>query len=328
MSAVAHGGDLAAATAAFGAPPDGWVDLSTGINPWPWPVGGAVMETARRLPDSGLLARLREEAARAYGASGPAFVAPAPGTQALVQWLPRLRPACRVTVVAPTYAEHARSWRAAGHRVALREDLPDPGDADVVVLTRPNNPDGRIADRGEVLALAGALGERGGRVVVDEAFADVAAGLSLIPDSPPGMTVLRSFGKFFGLPGLRLGFAVAEPETAAALRDALGPWPVSSVAAETAAAALGDAAWRERTRHRLAAAAERLDAVLETAGLEVAGGTTLFRHCRHDRAQDLHARLARAGILVRRFPEEKRFLRVGLPGPEAHWRRLERALAS
>lgn len=322
-----HGGDLAAAEAEFGAPEGGWVDLSTGVNPWPWPADSSALEAARRLPDSGLLARLAEAAARAYGAGDARRVAPAAGSQDVIRTLPALRPPCRVAVLGPTYGEHARCWAAAGHDVAGCGTLAGAGGADVAVLARPNNPDGAVADRGEVLALARALGGRGGLVVVDEAFVDTDPGLSLVPGMPAGMVVLRSFGKFFGLPGLRLGFAVAEPPLAQRLRDALGPWPVSAVAAETGARALADAGWQARTRRALAAAAGRLDGVLAAAGLEVLGGTPLFRLCRHDRARRIHGALAGAGILVRRFDGDGTALRFGLPGPEEHWRRLERALA-
>ncbi len=303
------------------------MDLSTGVNPWPWPADPAAMAAARRLPDSGLLEGLRAAAAAAYGCREPARVALAPGTQALIQWLPRLRPAGRIAVVAPTYGEHAPVWAAAGHLV---EEIADPdaaSDADVVVLTRPNNPDGRIVDRDRVLALARTLGKRGGQVVVDEAFADLDPALSLVAGAPANVIILRSFGKFFGWPGLRLGFAIADPETAGDLRQALGPWPVSSVAAEIGTAALADTEWQVRTRAALAVAAERLDAILSAAGMRIVGGTSLFRHCHHADAQRIHARLGRAGIHVRRFPENEQFLRFGLPGPEAHWRRLERALA-
>ena len=309
-------------------PAEGWVDLSTGVNPLPWPADPAAMAAARRLPDSGLLGGLRAAAAAAYGCDGPARVALAPGTQALIQWLPRLRPAGRVAVVAPTYGEHAPAWAAAGHLV---EEIADPdaaGDADVVVLTRPNNPDGKMADRDRILALARALGRRGGQVVVDEAFADLDPALSLVAGAPANVIILRSFGKFFGWPGLRLGFALADPQTVETLRRALGPWPVSSVAAEIGTAALADAEWQARTRAALAAAAGRLDAILGAADMQVVGGTSLFRYCRHAEAARIHARLGGAGIHVRRFPEDERFLRFGLPGPEAHWRRLERALAA
>lgn len=321
---VFHGGDLAAATDHFGEPAGGWIDLSTGINPWPWRVDAGMLHGLARLPDSRDIAAVCAAAADAYGGGQGVSVVPAPGTQALIQWLPRLRSPGRVAVLSPTYGEHAASWRAAGHRVAEVADLPDAVDFDAVVLTRPNNPDGRVAARDDVLALGRALAARGGIVVADEAFADLSTEPTLADE---GIVALRSFGKFYGLPGLRLGFALAEPAIATTLRDALGPWPVSSLAAEVGAAALGDIGWQERMRIRLAEAAERLDEILVAAGFEIVGGTSLYRLAGHGDAPRLFERLGRSGIYVRRFPHDPRWLRFGLPGDGDGWHRLERVLA-
>lgn len=329
MTEVYHGGDLAAASRAFGVPANGWVDLSTGINPVPWPVPAAALDSLHRLPDSGQIERLKEAAARAYGIDGEtARIACAPGSQALIQWLPRLRAPCRVVVVTPTYGEHAPSWRAAGHDVFETDALPDATSCDIAVLTRPNNPDGAVAAPDDLAALAADLAEKGGAIVVDEAFADLDPGPSVAAGVPAGMVALRSFGKFYGLPGLRLGFAVTDAQTAADLDAALGPWAVSSLAAEIGAAALIDDAWQADTRARLTRDAARLDDMLNGAGLAVAGGTHLFRLVETDMAQDVHEKLGRAGIYTRRFPGHPSWLRFGLPGDDRHWDRLETALAS
>ncbi len=320
---VFHGGDLSAATVRFGAPPDGWIDLSTGINPCPYPVDAGVLASLARLPELAALARLEDVAAAAYGAPPGVVAVAAPGTQALIQWLPRLFPPCRVAVVSPTYGEHAPAWRAAGHEVEAVPCLPDAARMDVVVLTRPNNPDGRIIDAAAVTRLASGLADKGGLLVVDEAFADVTGEPTV---AAPDRLVLRSFGKFYGLPGLRLGFALCGAELAARLRAALGPWPVSAPAIDIGIAALSDRAWQAETRWRLDADAARLDGMLEGAGLAVIGGTTLFRLAGGEGAPRLFERLGRAGIYVRSFPESPDRLRFGLPGDAAAWDRLERAL--
>lgn len=319
-----HGGDLAAAAARFGNPGADWIDLSTGINPWPWPVGAADLAALARLPDRGQIERLGAAAASAYGTGPDVRIVAAPGTQSLIQWLPRLRPPGRVAVVSPTYGEHAAAWKLAGHDVAQVASLSEIGDADVAVVARPNNPDGRSAGRDEVRSLGSALAARGGLLVVDEAFADVGDEPSV---ATAEIVVLRSFGKFYGLPGLRLGFALAGAEPADRLARALGPWPVSSLAAEVGARALSDAAWQAGMRARLKAAAVRLDALLVSAGFRIVGGTDLFRLAAHDGASGVFDRLGRAGIYVRHFPENSRWLRFGLPADEPAWRRLERALA-
>ena len=320
---VFHGGDLSAATVRFGAPPDGWVDLSTGINPCPYPVDPGVLSSLARLPEPAALARLEAAAAAAYRAPSGIVAVAAPGTQALIQWLPRLFPPCRVAVVSPTYGEHAPAWRAAGHEVEAVPCLPDAARADVVVLTRPNNPDGRVADAAALARLARGLAEKGGFLVVDEAFADVTEDPTT---AAPDRCVLRSFGKFYGLPGLRLGFALCGDELADRLRAALGPWPVSAPAIGIGIAALSDRAWQAETRRRLDADAARLDGLLEGAGLAVVGGTSLFRLAEGQGAAALFERLGRAGIYVRCFPESPDRLRFGLPGDAAAWDRLERAL--
>ncbi len=328
-----HGGNLGAARARFPNAVQPWIDLSTGVNPWAYPVPPLPAPVWNRLPDAETLHGLALSAARAYGAPGPDHVAMAPGSQALIQWLPRLRPPGRVAVLVPTYAEHEVCWAAAGHAVtAVTEPAALYHESwDTVVVVNPNNPDGRRLDRAGLATLAGRLAERGGWLVVDEAFADAeppAPEASLAAETNrPGLIVLRSFGKFFGLAGLRLGFALAEPTEAGRLRDALGPWPVSGPAAVIASAAFADRRWISETHQRLGAAASRLDHLLQDHGLTVLGGTTLFRLAATDRAAELFDALGAAGILARRFDAHPTWLRFGLPGDEAAWTRLAGALS-
>jgi len=308
--------------------PAPWIDLSTGINPRPYPIPPIPAEAWTRLPGRSEEAALRRAAAAAYGAPGPDRVAPAPGTQVLISLLPRLRPPGRVAVLSPTYGEHAAAWRAAGHDVVETDRAEDLAAADVAVATRPNNPDGRLLPRADALALARALAVRGGWLVADEAFADVidpSESLCAHADAP-GLVVLRSFGKFFGLAGVRLGFAVCAPALVALVARALGPWATSGPAVAIGTAALSDGAWIADERLRLGAGAARLDTLLAAVGLRVVGGTTLFRLVEHPDAQDRADRLGRAGIYVRRFPARPDRLRFGLPANERAWRRLADAL--
>ncbi len=332
-----HGGDLAWAVARFGPSNTGWLDLSTGINPQPYPVpplpAERWAEAWTRLPGTAAVDALRAAAARCYGVRALGAIVAAPGTQALIQLLPRLRPAGRVAVLGPTYAEHAHAWAAAGHAVTEvaasgGEPWGDLGDtADVVVVTNPNNPDGHAVAPVRLIEAAAALAARGGWLVVDEAFADTAPVLSVAAAAGrPGLVVLRSFGKFFGLAGVRLGFALTGPGLAARTAAGLGPWAVSGPAIAVGTAALADRAWIAATRTALNAAAARLDRLLAAHGLGVAGGTSLFRLVEDPAAPEVFERLGRAGILVRHFPGRPDRLRFGLPGSEADWRRLEAAL--
>jgi cobalamin biosynthetic protein CobC len=325
-----HGGDLAAARRRFPGAPQPFIDLSTGINPNPYPLPLLPAEVFVRLPDSAATDELAAVAAKAYGALSAAHVVPAPGTQILLPLVAGLvRPGC-AAILSPTYGEHARAARLAGHSVMEPHEFGALGDADLAIVSNPNSPDGRLADRDALLALAATLRSRGGLLVVDEAFMDVGpSGASLAGEVSRGnIVVLRSFGKFFGLAGIRLGFALAEPRLAARLAARLGPWAVSGPALAIGARALADAAWIVQTRHQLAAASRRLDAILTGAGLEIIGGTTLFRLTRTSVAAELFHHLGRAGILVRVFSDNTTWLRFGLPADEEAWRRLQNAVAA
>lgn len=327
--AILHGGDLDAARAAFPGAPDPWLDLSTGINPRPYPLPPLTAEAWTRLPGRGEEAGLCHAAARFYGAPSADHVAAAPGSQALIQLLPRLRPPGTVAVLGPTYAEHAQAWALAGHRVRMAARPDELADADVAVVVNPNNPDGRILSRETLTALAARRHAAGGWLVVDEAFAEVTPAASIAPlAATPGLVVIRSFGKFFGLAGVRLGFVLAAPALAGMVRAAVGPWAVAGPALTIGTAALNDDAWAQDTRRWLESAAQRLDALLAGAGLAVVGGTSLFRLIEDGRAPEFYARLGRAGILVRRFADHPARLRFGLPADSEGERRLRLALAA
>ncbi|MDD3652303.1 aminotransferase class I/II-fold pyridoxal phosphate-dependent enzyme, partial [Immundisolibacter sp.] len=248
---------------------------------------------------------------------------------AAIQALPCLRAPGRVALLAPMYAEHAHAWRRAGHAV---HELPaaallDTRDADVVVLASPNNPTGARFAPQELLALHARL-PPGGWLVVDEAFIDATPEASLTGHCPqPGLIVLRSLGKFFGLAGARVGFVLASSALLARLADTLGPWTLAGPARWAAARAFADATWIARTRARLARDSARLAALLTTHGLPPAGGCALFQWVRTAHAGALHEALARRGILTRLF-ETPPSLRLGLPGTAADWRRLDQALAA
>lgn len=273
-------------------------------------------ECWRRLPGRAAQDALCRVAAERWRLPADAGVVAGTGSQALIQALPRITPAAEVAVVGPTYGEHARAWATAGHRVREVDDVGGVGDARVVVAVNPNNPDGRVIPIDALLDVAGGVAARGGLLVVDEAFCDERPELSVAPFIRPGLVVLRSFGKFFGLAGLRLGFAAASAPLAERLEAHLGPWAVSGPALAVGAAALADDAWTRSTILRLRDAVERLDAILSEGGLGVLGGTGLFRLACHARAGDIYERLGRAGILVRAFAHRPDILRFGLPaGP-------------
>jgi cobalamin biosynthetic protein CobC len=323
-----HGGDLAAARRLFPGAPEPFVDLSTGINPHPYPLPPLAAEVFARLPEREAIDHLCAVAAKAYGAPSAAHVVAAPGAQILLPLVAGLVPSGRAAVLSPTYSEHGRVAALAGHAVVETAEIARLAEADLAVVVNPNNPDGRIVANEDLRRLAAALAKRRGLLVIDEAFIEVGpAGLSLAGEVDETIVVLRSFGKFFGLAGLRLGFALTKPENATQLRAALGPWAVSGPAIAIGTAALADAAWIDATRTNLNKSAQRLDQLLAGAGLELAGGTSLFRLTRSPRAPRIFEELGRAGILTRRFGYASDWLRFGLPGDESAWERLRAALS-
>lgn len=321
-----HGGNLRAAQARYGG--TNWIDLSTGINPHGYPAPAPSADAWHRLPEPD--PELVRAACAFYGAP---HLLPVAGTQAAIQALPRLRaelagPA-RVTVAAPSYAEHAHHWGRHGH--AMREVVYDALDdavaaSDVVVVVNPNNPTGATVAPERLLDWAAHLAARGGWLVVDEAFGDTARALSVAGDvGRPGLVVLHSVGKFFGLAGLRLGFVGAEEALLAALGDLLGPWAVSGPAQEIAIAALRDRGWQQATHARLARDGARMRALLADHGVD-ARGTPLFHWWAAPHAEDFHQHMAQRAIWVRLFTGAARGIRVGVPRNESAWLRLEQAL--
>jgi cobalamin biosynthesis protein CobC len=321
-----HGGDVGEGEALFPGGPRPWIDLSTGINPIPYPLPLIHPESFSRLPSRSELAELEAVAATAYGANDQRGVVAAPGTQALIELLPHLRTPGRVAVLGPTYAEHALAWSRAGHAVVEVGSFGDLPDAEVIVLVNPNNPDGRRWSLADMSDLARRSAAQGGWLVVDEAFADLEEVDSLASDLPENAVLLRSFGKTYGLAGVRLGFAIANLGVAVALRRSLGPWPVSGPAIAIGRVALADAGWRRAAAVARSADACRLDRVMTGVVERVAGGTRLFRLYELARAPALFDHFGRQGIWVRRFQHDPAWLRLGLPNSVSAWARLEAAL--
>jgi cobalamin biosynthesis protein CobC len=313
---VAHGGDLGEVRRRYPDAPLPWIDLSTGINPVPYPVPALSPESWSRLPSREEQRALIEAAAKRYGVDDPETIVAAPGTQALIQLLPRLVPKSRVAIVGPTYEEHEVSWRRQGHEVTIVDRLP--ASYDVTVLVNPNNPTGLLVPPSDLRAV-------GGLLIVDEAFIDFPPRSASLAGA--NAVVLRSFGKTYGLAGLRLGFAIADRPLAQRLRDELGPWAVPGPAIEVGRRALADDDWLARTVARLATDTKRLDHLLVHGGFAILGGTSLFRLARHPDVKTVIDTLGRNGIHVRSFPRVPSWLRFGLPADDGEFSRLAQALS-
>ena len=306
-----HGGGLDTAIARFGGCRADWIDLSTGINPQPYPLPQLPTQDWTALPDQKAWDNIIVAARRFWRVPDGAAVLPAPGASALIARLPALAPSARVRIERPTYNEHAAAFSNVGWKIVEK------GPAEARVLVHPNNPDGRLWNNNDANA---------DLTIIDESFCDILPEASLIGLADrPGCLTLKSFGKFWGHAGLRLGFAIARPELIAPLANMLGPWPVSGPALRIGAAALRDDDWAQQTRARLRGDAARLDKMVRAQGAELVGGTDLYRLYEVPDAIAWQTRLAKRFIWSRVFPYSKRFLRLGLP-PENGWSRIAEAL--
>ncbi len=287
----------------------------------PYPLPALSPEAWTALPTHAVTARLLTAAGAAYQSQAPILAVA--GAQTAIQLIPRLSVPARARILVPTYNEHGAALRSAGWQVDEVTTLAALEGADLAVVVNPNNPDGRSHAREDLLRLSA----RVGRLVVDESFADLQPDLSLASEAARGsLIVLRSFGKFYGLAGLRLGFILGSETDIATLTEMAGPWPVSGPAIAVGTAALSDRAWAEATMARLRTDAARLDALALSAGWKSVGGTALFRLYDTPDAAAARDKLARHQIWTRMFPYSDRWLRLGLPGQPAEWDRLAAAL--
>ena len=304
-----HGGGLDAAIAAYGGVRSDWLDLSTGINPVPYPMPALPADAWTALPDEKAFARLYALARNFWQVPDSAAIIGATGASAIIAAIPHVIPMGEVAIPGPTYNEHGAAFTAAGWRLGQ-----DP--SHTLVAVHPNNPDGHIWKVGDFEAAY---------TIIDESFCDVAPDQSLIHlAARPGTIVLKSFGKFWGLAGLRLGFAIGDPALIAKLTDLLGPWQISGPALSIGAEAFSDPAWAEETRARLATDAQRLDTLITKNGAKLVGGTTLFRLYSVQDALTAQGQLAKHHVWSRIFPYAPDWIRLGLPAPD-RWAQLETA---
>jgi cobalamin biosynthetic protein CobC len=305
-----HGGGIDAAIAQYGGTRDGWLDLSTGINPVPYPVGEISADAWNALPDLNAKYALSDAARRFWNVPKGASVISAPGASSLIARIPALAQTGAVNIPTPTYNEHAAAFTACGWDVS-------PQGTDATVVVHPNNPDGRLA---EEAALTARLN------IIDESFCDVTPEATLIDRAErPDTLILKSFGKFWGLAGLRLGFLIGPTPLVDRMRDMIGPWAVSGPALEIGTRALMDDEWAVQTRARLAADTARMDKIMTGKGAKLVGGTALFRLYDVGDATAWQDRMAQHHVWTRIFPYSDRWLRLGLPAPD-RWDQFEASL--
>ncbi|MEM7258824.1 MAG: threonine-phosphate decarboxylase CobD [Pseudomonadota bacterium] len=314
-----HGGNLDEAIQHYGG--SDWIDLSTGINRTPWPIPDLPPTCWKDLPTRTDQHRLLQAARTAYQTTAPGLALA--GAQSAIQLVPQLSEPGTARIIGPTYNEHAASLKANGWEVKIVHRLEALAGAQLAVVVNPNNPGGQHYPADQLLQLH----QQVGTLVVDESFGDACPELSLAPHAnQKGLVILRSFGKFYGLAGLRLGFMFADETTISRAADLCGPWPVSGIAIEVGTQALLDSSWKNNMIRQLRGDAARLDNLAENCKWRLDGGTELFRTYTTPNAKEVRESLANAQIWTRIFPWSDQVIRVGLPGNESEWNRLATAM--
>ena len=324
-----HGGALDQVRQQFSGAPEPWVDLSTGINPWPYPMPDISPESVEHLPTSRMMHTCQKAMSEAFEVPFSSLLL-CPGSELAIRLLPSFLDVTRVAVVSPTYGDHLSTWSNAGVEIVHTNDFTTLCDSiDAIVICNPNNPDGRQWSPGRLEAIRKVMAERGGWLIVDEAYADLQPQLSMSAYAgAPGLIILRSFGKFFGLAGLRLGALIAPDAVLETATKILGVWPVSGPALEAGIKAYSDQSWQIEMRIKLQRARQTLEEGLETIGITQVSGTDLFRFVRVQSAHQVWSRLCSQGVYVRRFDWSNDHLRIGLPKTDEAGVRLIAALKS
>ena len=330
MAAPVHGGDLKNAMALareFGFEVgnlSSWMDLSTGINPRPYPVPQLDPSLWHALPSQDLQEKLIDAAVSYYHAPSADHLLAASGSAVLIQLLPTLFEGQAVSIVSPTYGDHAQAWARNARACSLIANVDDHGEG-ILVLTNPNNPDGRKYTADELHNFAERQTRAGSWLIVDEAFADLIEGerptTALVEKF--NVIVLKSIGKFFGLAGTRLGFMVAPPAKINAMKKQLGSWPVSGPVLEIGFQALTNVTWQNETRAFLKVQTEAVLEIFKQAQLPIVGGTDLFTLVDQSAKPTLFKELLSAQIYVRSFDYNADWLRIGLPANDVELARLK-----
>ena len=273
-----HGGDLETASEHYGVALEQWIDLSTGINPESYPVDSLDVASFQYLP---YLKPAFIQAAKSYYLGhknndlDEKNLLAVSGSQAVIQLLPECLPSLPVLLPELGYQEHRMQWQQSGSQITNYPSTEHQASLTFInaaiqknnqqhlVVINPNNPTGLRFAPAQLKLWASELGE-GAYLIIDEAFVDTQPELSVIrQDFEPNMVVLRSFGKFFGLAGLRLGFAFANEKLIQSFQKRLGLWTINGPAQSIATTAFQDGVWQQWARENIVKTAEQNQALFK-----------------------------------------------------------------
>jgi cobalamin biosynthetic protein CobC len=336
-----HGGNLKYAIEQYGGTYKDWIDLSTGISPWVYPIPEITDGIWRELPPP---VTALEHVAASYYLTQADRICVTPGSQLAIRILPTLIQHQRVAIPLIGYQEHRYAWDNAKHSVFIYQDIEElknlitSGKVDSAVLINPNNPSNELVSKEEVLEMASLLK---GLLIVDEAFADFRSNSVASNNQYNNLIVIRSIGKFFGLAGARIGFLIGQHSIINQLKTLFTPWSVNAPAQFIAQTALADTIWQNKQSARITQQASELEAFL----LSFIQGNSLDLECRsnglftslfgpdlsikllHQFLADnqIWARIGDTFTITRELNREpQNWLRLSLPGD--HFNRLQRTL--
>lgn len=317
-----HGGNLDYALKRYGGEAQDWLDLSTGVSPWPYPTDSIDPQSWRDLPSPPH--RLITAAARYYGCEEDK-VCLSPGTQLAIRLLPTLLSEPQ-NVAVPTigYQEHSYAWQRAGHKIhyyeslEALEQLAHEQAVDSAVVINPNNPTCELTPENTLKQLAKKLR---GLLVVDEAFADYQPTQSLVASSSlDNIIVLRSIGKFFGLAGARVGFLISQSSVNKELDALFQPWSVNGPAQVITMRALDDKKWQQAQISRITEQRQLLDDLVSQ--LNCVSSIDGMRHKSHGLFTTLFGNASSLSELHLGLAEQKIWTRLGDPDQDRNWLRL------
>ena len=320
-----HGGNIPWASKQFAIPENQWIDLSTGISPWHYPISTLSPRYFQQLPYA--TTQLYQAAANYYGCPAE-YLRAVPGSQYAIEQLPTLFAPQKIALPTWGYSEHQKAWQAQGSEIIHYTNhsellqLLNQQAIPYALIIRPNNPSAAFFTIEQVKQVEVLLQQKYPNkhlLILDEAFIDLYPQASFIRHPPgPRTVVLRSVGKFFGLAGIRLGFVCAQPALLQRLQAKLGQWLINGPSVGIGQQLFQDKPWAQQQRLRIRQQNKQLQQCLLQAGLPAplhSAGLFTSVFGEPEKFLQIFIQLAKAGVLVRYFPHPTQAcLRFGLPG--------------
>ena len=315
-----HGGDIELAVKKYGGARENWIDLSTGINGASYPWQQNIGVELRNLPSNKLLVNLEEAASTAYKVAENTETAAVSGAQQIINLLPIcLKSYNSVAILGPTYNEYEKTFKNSGIKTQTVSQVSGLSSSDIAIIVNPNNPTGKvIAD--ETLD---ELSKKVRILIIDESFKMFS---SRRTQKFNNIIQINSLGKFFGLAGVRLGFVSGPSDFIKTVKAILGPWPVSTLAAEIGIVALNDKVWISEMEKKLVTESNTLYEACSSKNWELIGKTSLFHTYATSSCLEVEKQFAAHGVWIRTFDYSTTWVRLGIPTSENEWTRVKRAL--